>query len=203
MARMGIYQVLCKNTGHRYIGSAENIDEQWTTHQQELRKGKHQNKAFQYAWSLFGETSFELSVLEETSAKLLAEKEQHYLQALKPELNVLETVGRRSPGREKKITTTVRLDEKTVERLKKYCYVFRKSQTELIECALLEHFERLGLMERYQVNVTKDHVVLVRIEGEKTTVLEIGQRNGISPEKIVEEFSTKLKTQVSLVMQQP
>ena len=100
------------------------------------------------------------------------------------------------------MTTTVRLSSEISERLKLYSFAAHESQTKLIERSLVEYFERHKLVERYQLNVTRDHTILVRIEGEKTSVVEVSSRNGAPVEAIVQKYSIQLRSQVELVLQE-
>jgi hypothetical protein len=100
-----------------------------------------------------------------------------------------------------RVTTTVRLSSEVAEKLKLYSFAVHGSQTKLIEQALVEYFEKHKLPERYQLNVTKDHTVLVRIEGEKASVVEVVARNGSPPEAIVKRYSSQLHSPVELVLQ--
>lgn len=102
-----------------------------------------------------------------------------------------------------RMTTTVRLSPETAEKLKHYSFASHDSQTKIIEQALLEFFDRHKLPERYQLNVTTDHTILVRIEGEKASILEIHPRNGVPPEKIAEKYASQLRCPVELVLQAP
>jgi hypothetical protein len=101
-----------------------------------------------------------------------------------------------------RVTTTVRLSAETAMKLKAYSFAAHGSQTKLIELALVEYFERHKLPGRYQLNVTKEHTVLVRIEGEKASVIEVSSRNGAAPETIAERYSSQLHSPVDLVLQE-
>jgi group I intron endonuclease len=75
-----IYQITCIETQKFYIGSTMNKAQRWARHRRELRQGRHINKHLQAAWSKYGETTFEFSVLEEvTTPELLFAVEQRYL----------------------------------------------------------------------------------------------------------------------------
>jgi hypothetical protein len=87
------------------------------------------------------------------------------------------------------------------EKLKIYSFTEHKSQTRLIEQALVEYFERHKIPERYQLNVMKDHTILVRLEGDTASVIEVNPRNGIPPERIVEKYASQFHSPVSLVLQ--
>ncbi len=91
----GIYLITCRTNGRRYVGSSRNITWRWTEHTADLEKGCHGNSHLQNAWNKYGPIEFELSILElvEDRAKLL-EREQFYLDTLKPEFNLSLVAGR-------------------------------------------------------------------------------------------------------------
>ena len=198
MARSGVYQILHKSTGHRYIGGAEDIDERWKAHVRDLKRGKHRNRVLQYAWDTSG-GSLELTVVEEVPKDQVDDREQHYISALKPEFNLAEVVGKRSLGREKKFVTTVRLSEATRENMHKLCKGLHMSQSELLDKALLEWGERHGMLDRYQVTLTKDHIVVTKFDGENASVVEVTARNGTSPKQIQEKYAAQFHSPVALV----
>ena len=100
------------------------------------------------------------------------------------------------------MTTTVRLSSQVAEKLKLYSFASHGSQTKVIEKALVEYFESHKLPERYQLNVTKDHTILVRLEGEKASVIEVNLRNGVPIEAIVQKYSSLFRSPVELVLQE-
>lgn len=90
----GVYQILTQVNGKRYIGSAVNIRKRWQTHLSDLRCQRHSNCHLQRAFEKYGEHAFSFSVLEciEDFAQLIP-REQHFLDTLKPEYNILPTAG--------------------------------------------------------------------------------------------------------------
>lgn len=78
----GIYKILNKANGKFYIGSALNFYVRWSLHKSNLKGNKHKNKYLQSAWNKYGEQVFEFIILEETEN--LKEREQHYIDALRP-----------------------------------------------------------------------------------------------------------------------
>lgn len=74
-----IYQILCKPTRQVYIGSATNLRNRWHRHRRSLRRGSHENAHLQQAWNKYGETNFELSVLEFVDEADLLFAEQAWL----------------------------------------------------------------------------------------------------------------------------
>ena len=84
----GIYMIKCATNGDRYIGSAKSLFSRKSDHWINLRKNKHHNKHLQNVWNKYGEFSFAFEILEfvKDEARLL-EREQYWIDKLKPELN--------------------------------------------------------------------------------------------------------------------
>lgn len=90
----GIYEIVNRTNNKFYVGSSVNIFTRWNIHKKSLRKGTSHCKILQLAWNKYGEENFELSIIEEVSDRaLLIEREQHYLDALKPEYNTCTIAG--------------------------------------------------------------------------------------------------------------
>lgn len=79
----GIYKILNTKNGKFYVGSSKDILDRWRRHCSELRKNTHPNKHLQFAWNKYGESSFELNILEECDVNSLLEREQYYLDSTK------------------------------------------------------------------------------------------------------------------------
>lgn len=79
----GIYMILCKTTGKRYIGSAVWIRKRWRYHREDLRKGKHHSLYLQRAWDKYGEGNFEFVVLAYCPSERLIELEQRMIDEYK------------------------------------------------------------------------------------------------------------------------
>lgn len=80
----GVYKITCKVNGKFYIGSSNNIHHRWIVHRCELNTHKHKNKHFQNAWNKYGKDSFQIEVLEIVEQDKLIEREQYYLDTMKP-----------------------------------------------------------------------------------------------------------------------
>ena len=90
----GIYQILNAVNGHRYIGSTIDLRKRLNRHRALLRRGAHENSHLQRAWCLYGAAAFRFSVLEEVQVlEQLLEREQHYLDTLRPEYNMAPNAG--------------------------------------------------------------------------------------------------------------
>jgi group I intron endonuclease len=83
----GVYKITCKPTGHAYVGSSKDIHERWKAHRIHLRHGKHINQRMQKAFDLHGESSFEMTVVEECDPDIRVDVEQQWLYRLQPAFN--------------------------------------------------------------------------------------------------------------------
>ncbi len=62
MALSGVYAIVNRENGKRYVGSAINIPKRWREHQRGLQRGCHENSYLQGAWNKYGEGAFEFVV---------------------------------------------------------------------------------------------------------------------------------------------
>lgn len=91
---IGIYSITCSKNNCMYIGSSNNIKRRWTYHRYLLKHNKHTNSKIQNYYNKYGLEAFVFSVLEECSIDVLLEREQFYLDTLKPEFNLVFIAGR-------------------------------------------------------------------------------------------------------------
>lgn len=91
--KSGVYQILNLINGHRYIGSAMNLERRKIDHWKSLRRSKHHNKYLQNAWNKYGESAFEFRIIGICLIEGLIRIEQHLLDDLKPEYNISPTAG--------------------------------------------------------------------------------------------------------------
>ena len=90
----GIYRITNLPTGRFYIGSAVNVERRWKRHIYDFKAQRHHNSKLQRAWNKYGEHAFAFELLEEVSdASMLLEREQHYMDALKPFYNINPKAG--------------------------------------------------------------------------------------------------------------
>jgi len=87
--KIGIYMILNKVNGKRYIGSSKNVRKRKNRHFSELRRDVHKNRKLQNSFNKYGEDKFEFKLLEEVSdEKDLIVREQVFINELKPKLNI-------------------------------------------------------------------------------------------------------------------
>ena len=93
----GIYQIVCKSTGKKYIGSSKRLETRFTKgHRYELRKNSHGNTKLQNAWNKYGEDDFFYGVIEYCTEEEQFALEQQYIDAVFAadiQLNVSERAG--------------------------------------------------------------------------------------------------------------
>lgn len=89
----GVYQILNKVNGKRYVGSSVDVSKRWREHRNSLHRGEHANLHLQRAWALYT-GQFAFSVLEYVpEPERLTEREQHYIDTLRPEYNIAPVAG--------------------------------------------------------------------------------------------------------------
>lgn len=89
----GIYQIKNKITNKIYIGSAIKLSHRLWSHFRKLELGKHGNILLQRAFDKYGYNSFEVIILESCEKQNLINREQYYLDTLKPEYNICKIAG--------------------------------------------------------------------------------------------------------------
>lgn len=78
----GIYKIINTVNNKVYVGYAKNIRTRCKCHRVELRAGKHKNSHLQNAWNVYGEISFQFSILELCTIDQLASREDHWCKLL-------------------------------------------------------------------------------------------------------------------------
>jgi group I intron endonuclease len=88
----GVYEIRCRLTGHRYIGSSKIIKTRFELHRNELRRGNHTNRKLQHTFNKSGIDNFEFNTIIVCQKDDLLMYEQIAFDALKPEFNIAPTV---------------------------------------------------------------------------------------------------------------
>lgn len=89
----GVYEIVNKSNGHRYIGSSHDIYVRCKDHKVKLNNNKHCNVYLQRAWNLYGEESFEFGILSYCPIQSLLYFEQIFLNEEQPEYNICHHAG--------------------------------------------------------------------------------------------------------------
>lgn len=80
----GIYKITCIANGKIYVGSSCNMAQRCMVHRSALRGKYHDNTHLQRAWNKYGEQSFVFEVIELVMPWSLLDREQYWLDKLKP-----------------------------------------------------------------------------------------------------------------------
>jgi group I intron endonuclease len=92
LSRPGIYLITNEIGVKKYVGQSRNIFERWKQHKEGLRNNCHHNQYLQNSWNVHGETKFTFDVIEFCAEELLDEREQHWIETLKPEYNITKNI---------------------------------------------------------------------------------------------------------------
>lgn len=95
---IGIYKITNLISGKIYIGSSTNIRSRIAHHYSDLKKQRHHNLHLQNSYNKYGRIAFISEVLEDCTLSNLIEREQYYIDSLKPEYNKLP-IANSSAGR--------------------------------------------------------------------------------------------------------
>jgi group I intron endonuclease len=79
----GVYTIT-HDSGKLYVGSSVDVRRRWQAHRRDLRRTSHPNRHLQAAWSKHGESAFTFAVVEECAPELLIEREQWWIDTLRP-----------------------------------------------------------------------------------------------------------------------
>lgn len=89
-----IYCIASELTGRRYVGSAVDFMRRKNTHVSRMNRGVHDNRKIQRHVNKYGIADLSFSILEDvTDLTKLIEREQYYINTLKPYFNLSPTAG--------------------------------------------------------------------------------------------------------------
>lgn len=92
--KTGVYQIKNKINNKFYIGSTSGtFTSRYQSHRHKLRSNQHKNNHLQSAWNKYGEKNFEFLILEQCNVEERFVREQHYIDKLNPDYNILKIAG--------------------------------------------------------------------------------------------------------------
>ena len=100
MTLAGVYEIRNVATGDFYIGSSCNLKSRLAEHRWKLSNNRHVNAHLQNAWNKYGEENFEFLPIEFCENEVLTEREQYYIDTIKPRYNKTMDVIRQIPSKE-------------------------------------------------------------------------------------------------------
>jgi group I intron endonuclease len=139
-----IYAIVNIVTGDVYIGSTDSLSVRFTRHRHGLRHGVHHSVYLQRAYIKYGPDSFRFVVCERTERNEdhLLEREQHWIDMVKPTYNMSKTAGRICLSREARM----KIGEKNAKH-----YIVTKPDGTEIEVHNLTRFCRENGLEYAQL----------------------------------------------------
>lgn len=93
LKRPGIYLISSTIDDRCYVGSTVDILGRWGWHKKDMRNGRHPNPKLQNFYNKHGLGCLEFSVLEFCEKEGLIDKEQFYLDSVKPQFNIRKKAG--------------------------------------------------------------------------------------------------------------
>ena len=89
----GIYKITNTITGDFYIGSSKNIKRRWESHKWKTTWKKYPNNPMYLDMQKYGLDKFDFQVIAEVEESFLKEKEQYFIETLKPTYNSCNAKG--------------------------------------------------------------------------------------------------------------
>lgn len=85
----GVYKIKNIINEKQYVGSSsEHIPKRWRLHNRMLRNNNHHSVYLQRAWNKHGKNNFVFEIIEYCSPEICLDREQFYIDLLKPEYNI-------------------------------------------------------------------------------------------------------------------
>lgn len=169
--KAGIYVFTHKSTGNKYIGSSLNISQRFVKYFSILTlKGeiKRNNSKIYRAILKYGIDQFTLEIMEHCSPNTLIEREQFYLDNLKPFYNILTIAGKRSgfkhSERTKELQRAHKLGYKVSDETKLKMSSANIKSKKVINIITKETFEFISLRKAAQFLGTSHSQIIIYIK---------------------------------------
>ena len=90
---IGVYKITNTATGDFYIGSSKNVKHRWIEHKCKCIWNRRQNNQMYLDMQKYGTDKFDFEILAEVEVTHLKEKEQWFIEKLKPTYNSIRANG--------------------------------------------------------------------------------------------------------------
>ena len=149
MKIIGVYKITNTITGDFYIGSSKDVKKRWAAHKWPSRWKRLPNNQLYRDMQKYGLDKFDFQILEEVEADSLKEKEQQFIEILKPTYNNYRANGldiERHKETQKEYKKTEKGKESQKKAVNKYQNQLCIYNNETITlCALRTRFRRQGI----------------------------------------------------------
>lgn len=196
MKKCGIYLIFNLVSGKRYVGSSINIYNRFHEYIHILKINEAHNKHLQNSWNKYGEESFVFQVLEYCEPKVQFEREQYYIDLIKPEynltLNVVANTGHKvEEETKKKISNTLKAKYASGE-ITTYkqehawikCYIYN-IKTFKIEAECKNIADACRLLKDKHGHVTEGNLIRNRYIVSRTKFSDVNELRNYINEKIL------------------
>ena len=158
----GIYKITNTITGDFYIGSSKDVKQRWASHKRKSVWNRQPNNQLYKDMQKYGLDKFVFEILAEVEESFLKEKEQQFIETLKPTYNQMNAKGldfERRKESQKKYNKSDKGKEtkKEYQKTDKYKESRKKAQKKydnqlcsyngetMTLCALSKRFKKLGI----------------------------------------------------------
>ena len=117
LSASGIYSIVNRLNGKRYIGSTNCLAQRWREHRRLLRLNKHHCRHLQAAWNKYGPEAFKFVVLEIIAEPFLLDIEQRYLDRNKGGYNTAKFADAPHRGARASAETRAKMSEAHIGRI--------------------------------------------------------------------------------------
>lgn len=100
---IGVYAIVHRDSGRRYIGSSKCVEKRWGQHLNLLTHGRHHSPYLQHAWTKYGAEAFDFVVVEQCAQQELLSRKQAWIdwsRSLRAAEIVARLTGRKSKQQE-------------------------------------------------------------------------------------------------------
>lgn len=198
----GIYSIENILNNRVYVGSSKCIYKRILDHRSDLRKNKHSNYKLQHDWNIYGEEYFHFNILCSCNLDQRTEKEQYYMDELKPFYNIeriIYPIMTPSKERKEKISQTLKKRYKSKEidivnrkkinvfdlegnlvftfnSLKEVCDNLKIGWSSLYRCLIGKHKK----IRQYQFRYENSNIPVTKIETYDNLITKRKQNKGYS-----------------------
>lgn len=183
MNKVGIYQIVNRVNQKKYIGSSIRLQGRKKRHFSELNCNIHHSQALQRAYNKYGKDNFDFLILEYCNSENLLEREQYYINNLKPEYNICKIAGN---------CLGVKQSEETIEKRK---------------LSNSKYWDSVGRKHKDKIKAIKEENALIKQQKEQRNLQIIEDlKSGIRQDIIAEKYSlspsviTQLKKKHNIII---
>ena len=169
----GVYKITNTITGDFYIGSSNNVKRRWTEHKKPSTRKRFPNNQLYKDMQKYGIENFVFEVIEEAEESFLKEKEQQFIETLKPTYNNYMAKGWNIERRKetcRKYSKEYRKTDKCKDYQKKYQKEYQKTDK------LKKYCKEYKKSKKYKKHQKEYHDQLCCYNGETLTLNALSKR---------------------------